>query len=580
MRLERVSANKDSFRPITLQAGFNLILADRTKESTRTDSRNGLGKSTFIEILHFLLGSNLSRGQNLYALRGQDWEFTATFERHGSRFAVSRAIDNTGELVLSGDVSGLTLPSDAKRVNVVRLNTWKQFLGREYFGLVEDDFGGDKYRPSYRALISYFIRPDRGAYLNPFEVRSKQLRWQTQVYNAFLLGLNWRLASDWQRIRDVERTISALGRGSREGLDRFVGRVGELETERVRLQARLTSLEDQVASFRVVPEYEAVEQRVNDLTFEMQELAAENTFESRLARRYEQDVRSEDAATDRLDIDALLRDVGVALPDVTLKSLDEVAEFHTKITENRRAYLEEEASRLRLRVTARRARIDQLESERRESIMLLQSGGALEEFTRLQVLVSGASADVEKAEQRLDEARQLRLDKVEIDNEKKALVARAIIDHDERRPRWSEAIASFAEYSEYLYGTPGALVIEVEETGYDFHTRIEASGSHGRDNMAIFCYDLTLARLWASNRSVLTVHDSELYDPVDERQKALALKLAAAEADARGTQYIAMFNSDQLPHDDLVDAEFDIGPFIRLRLTDTDPAGSLLGIRF
>lgn len=79
---------------------------------------------------------------------------------------------------------------------------------------------------------------------------------------------------------------------------------------------------------------------------------------------------------------------------------------------------------------------------------------------------------------------------------------------------------------------------------------------------------------------MLTVHDSELYDPVDERQKALALKLAAAESERCDCQYIAMLNSDQLPTNDLADIEFDIAPYVRLRLTDTDASGSLLGIRF
>jgi len=53
-----VKSDKSSFKKIDFQPGFNIILAERTKESTKKDSRNGLGKSTLIEIIHFCLGAN------------------------------------------------------------------------------------------------------------------------------------------------------------------------------------------------------------------------------------------------------------------------------------------------------------------------------------------------------------------------------------------------------------------------------------------------------------------------------------------------------------------------------------------
>ena len=52
--IHAVRANKSSFHAVEFTAGFNLVLADRTKESTRKDSRNGLGKTTLLEIIRFL----------------------------------------------------------------------------------------------------------------------------------------------------------------------------------------------------------------------------------------------------------------------------------------------------------------------------------------------------------------------------------------------------------------------------------------------------------------------------------------------------------------------------------------------
>jgi uncharacterized protein YydD (DUF2326 family) len=76
------------------------------------------------------------------------------------------------------------------------------------------------------------------------------------------------------------------------------------------------------------------------------------------------------------------------------------------------------------------------------------------------------------------------------------------------------------------------------------------------------------------------VHDSILYDPVDERQRALALQLAAREAESKGFQYICTMNSDLVPYGELSE-DFDMESFVRLRLTDAEgDEGRLLGIRF
>lgn len=75
------------------------------------------------------------------------------------------------------------------------------------------------------------------------------------------------------------------------------------------------------------------------------------------------------------------------------------------------------------------------------------------------------------------------------------------------------------------------------------------------------------------------MHDNILFADVDERQKALALELAAREAENRGFQYICTMNSDSIPLNDL-SKDFDLDQYIRLKLTDATKDEGLLGIRF
>ena len=116
-------------------------------------------------------------------------------------------------------------------------------------------------------------------------------------------------------------------------------------------------------------------------------------------------------------------------------------------------------------------------------------------------------------------------------------------------------------------------------TGFKFDVEIERSGSSGY--MKVFCYDLMLARLWSARPASpgFPIHDSAIFDGVDERQRAEARELGASGYQAHGFQYICTLNSDYVPRNEF-SSGFRIEDYIRLRLTDADVAGCLMGVRF
>jgi uncharacterized protein YydD (DUF2326 family) len=578
--IRRVTTNQPTFKTVEFTPGFNVVWADRTKDSTKKDSRNGLGKSTLIEIIHFCLGASSRRGQGLMVKALEDWEFSADLEIGGKEVRASRSVRTPGQIMVCGEAPGLVEGALPGMAQTVDLGVWTGWLGQHGFGLPMIRPDG-RYQPSFRALISYFIRRGKDGFFTPFEYCRKQKEWDKQVHNAFLLGLNWDDAAEFQVLKDRRNGLRHLRQAAEGGAVKGMsGTLGELEAQRVQLAGKAEQQEATLRSFRVHPDYAAISEQANRLTAEIHEAVNANTVAGRMVELYRASQTEEEPPAD----DALAKvyaDAGVSLPGVTLRALAEVRQFHQTVIRNRRAFLDEETQRLGREVADREQSIREMTEERAGVMEILRTHGALEEYTLLQRRHLDTIAELNAVENQIANVKACEsgLSQVKIDQE--LLLQKARRDFDERQPLRDKAIAIFNGYSEALYNAPGRLIIDPSETGFTFDIEIERSGSAGIGNMKIFCYDLMLTRLWSGRVATpgVLVHDSTIFDGVDERQRALALELAAAEAKTHGFQYICTLNSDYVPWSEFSPG-FDPKEHIRLRLTDADVAGCLLGVRF
>lgn len=277
----------------------------------------------------------------------------------------------------------------------------------------------------------------------------------------------------------------------------------------------------------------------------------------------------------------MYKEAGVALPGAVVKTLTDARAFNEKIVVNRREFIASEVASLETSIVQRDSQISALTDQRANYLNVLAGQGALEELTQLQELHAATRLKVDELTNRITQLRQMtsRADTIKIETVE--LKRATGIDYEERRALWSQALSLFSDFSEHLYKIPGRLVIDIDDTGYKFDVEIAGSPSEGISKMKIFCYDLMLIS-FARQRGLgidFLIHDSTIFDGVDPRQRAHALELAATMAAQFNFQYICTLNTDMVPATDF-SAGFDFESLVRLRLTDTDPTGSLLGFRY
>ena len=621
--IRKISSDLESFKTLRFGPGLNVLLADKSEDASDRQSRNGAGKTSFVELVHFLFGAEAKPDSIFRSDALREASFAVEVDVGGIPVSVTRSGRKPGRVQLETSVEGwpesLDPPtfvhqgtfttaidpgpelasaqsSEARAMSAMdatllrqsqhkALEEWKQGLGRAWYGLLTDAESTERFRPSFRSLFSFAARRQQaGGFQEPSKHSNFQQPWDQQVSIAYLMGLDWTIPQHFQELKERERAVKSLRQAVRSGVvGSQLGTAAELRTRLTVSEASADRARKQLEQFRVVPQYRDLELEADEITQKISDLNAENVVDRALLSELQSSIASENASGDN-DVPGLYEEAGIVLPELPRRRLEEVALFHKAITENRRSHLDAEIASAKERVADRNRNKDRLDQRRGQIMELLASGGALEHYTSLREELGRVEGEVEVLRERLATIEQLESTQSDLKLERAKLVKSLQNDIHERREIIRDAILMFEDLSSSLYerALAGRLTVAAAPTGPKFEARIDSDRSKGITNMQIFCFDLMLAEIRArqDRSNGFLIHDSHLFDGVDERQVAKALELGAERAEASGFQYIVTLNSDAVPREGFK-AGFDLSEYyMEARLTDATEDGGLFGIRF
>ncbi len=584
--IRKIGSDQQSFKTLTFHSGLNILLADKTEGSHDRQSRNGAGKTRFVELVHFIFGANAPPNGIFRSDALVDWTFNLTVDIHGNTVTVARSGRKSSRIQVDGlayDSLGLPRPLIDSRSYLIRNTQWRTVLGDLWFGLPSEVDGSTKYLPTFRSLFPLFARrQESGGFQKPTQHTTRQQGWLEQVSVSYLLGLDWTISRKFQQLRVRETDTKKLRNLFRSGIaGTGLKTAAEVRTKLTVANARTKRLRERLDAFRVVPEYKELEEEADRITKRVNDSNSENVADRALIRELQASIAAEDSP-EVGDLERLYAESGIVLPELPRRRFEDVARFHQAVIKNRCSHLETEIDSATQRIATRDEKNMELDRRRRQIMELLQSGGALEHYTRLREELGRTEGESEMLRERLKIAERLETSSTEIDLKRAQLLRALQDDIRERDEIVGEAILQFEELSEALYERAGSLTVSATKAGPRFEFRIDAERSKGITNMQIFCFDLMLTEMCARHdRSPgFLIHDSHLFDGVDERQVAKALQLGAQRAEAGGFQYIVTLNSDAFPTEGFRPG-FDLNDHvIDTRLTDATETGGLFGIRF
>lgn len=585
--IHRIYSSDPAFRTIAFTPGFNVVIAEKAARATDLQSRNGVGKSSFLRLVHFLLGGSCDKGKSIFLdPLLKEHTFGMEFDLGGEKIAVERSAQRPSRVFFP------TAPKRAWPINPQRRKQdqglslsneqWKAVLGVLMFRLRpdSDEERAEKFIPTFRTLFPYFARMhEDGAFLEPTRVFSQQQLWNQQVAIAFLLGLDWRIPQGMQLVRARERTIQQLKEVVDSDASGLFPRSDDLQAQLTLALDRVAQVKQSLSAYRINPEYHILEAEADRLTVEIAQSIDEDTWDRETVASLERALSAE-IPPDPVDLKRLYDEAHVELPGSALRRFDEVRAFHESVLRNRQSYLREELATARGRLAARAQRRKDIDVRRSEVMAILSSTGALDQFTQLQGELGRMEGQSESLKRQTLAARQIEQTRLQLDIEAAELELRLGRNHDEQRERIEEAQLIFAHVSRSLYEDAGTLTINNKLSGPPVRATIHGQESVGINKMQIYCFDMTLSRL-ALKQSIgpqFLIHDSHLFDGVDPRQVRHALASAIAETAAHPLQYIVTLNSDKV--EAVREAGLDVAAYATsVRLTD-QATGGLFGKRF
>lgn len=577
--IKEISSTFPTFKTLKFHSGLNVIIAKKTEDASSRQTRNRAGKSSIIETIHFLLAGQEPALIKKKALQDATFKMELTIgEATGYIKRMQGSNQFYSDFIGFSDTTQPELfgKADVMAEHILASTDLGGWLREQWFNI-----STDQNLPSFRQLINYFVRrANTGAFTQPLKPIQKDTKYQIPL--MYLLGLDWRIAAELTGIRDKERTIKELKKARKEGLlSQYVGRsAAELQTEIIIEQNKLQTSQQELAEFRVLPTYTKLQQQADKL----QNLISETTDELVILNTRIDEINATISDEEQPTIEQLEKvffEAEAVIPSVIKERYEAVSAFHQSIIKNRENYLRDELLALQQQVLESESNNKGNEKELAGIMTLLDSHGALEQFSKLQSKVNQMEADLIALKKQHEIAYEIEnLDSV-LKIERARIEQRLMIDYTERSERVARAILAYEECSSRLYESAGTMQLKASPNGPKITFEIQGQGSAGITKMETFCFDMMLMQICAQQNigPGFLVHDSELFDGVDGRQLVKALQIGAELAEKYGFQYIVTLNEDDAFKEKI--KGFDLRKYqVNIDLNDHEISGGLFGTRF
>lgn len=578
MKISKIYSNKN-FKNIEFNENFNAVVA--FIESDKKDDTHNLGKTSLIRVIDFLLLSSYNKntdkllGNNLFI--GQD--FYGELKLNNGKYLVIKRSINTATKI-SFKLNDFKL--DSFKIDI----DWDEELTLKKAKAKLNECLSFNVLPNwdYRKSITYFLRSQQD-YLDVFKLnkfKGKHKDWKPFVFD--LLGFNGTLILEKleieEEIDDLKKKIQTLRLEAQIDTSEKDRLEGLLEIKKI----ELSEIKNQIDKFNFFKEDILTnKQLVEEIDIKLQAFNTDRYRISYEINKIESSLSEINDDIDDKEINSLFEDVNLYYPKQLKKEYEDLINFQKSLTTERKEYLTETLSLLKLDYTKLNKSIKEIESQKSDLLSLLTEKDSYFKFKEYQKKTIGIEVEIERIKDKLKAIDSTLIlendikDKREIINDKIAELKKSLTER-----KHSNINKVFNSIIKEILDTNALISLKLNNQGNvefnaDYQNKtdlLKTSESQGTTYKKLLCvaFDLSLLVNYSDKSFYKFVYHDGVLEGLDDRIKIRYINLIKEFCEEYDLQYIVTLIDSDLPKDmpDLIEDND-----ICLRLNDKDNSGKL-----
>jgi uncharacterized protein YydD (DUF2326 family) len=541
------------FEPVEFVLGINYIFGKKSKSTDTKESLNGIGKSTFLDLVDFCMLANYNKrdSKRLYAAYQKDLlkgiSVILEFEINNKEYVIERSFDNPQ--IVRFSINGKTFSE--YRVNDLKTELCDLiFYREEYTGIYNTRW--------FRSLLRFYLKidkPKKEKYTDPISYIKEINQTELNRYHFFFMNIDNTLAHEnfiiQTDLKRIEPTIKEIKRFIDENYG--LKDIPEAGSKARNLRIEIEELEDAIRKFNLSKQYKVDEEKANKLTAEIKELWFQNHLDRKKIETYLESLRDDIEISTR-KIKNLYNDLNDLLAQNIKKTLDDAVAFKKKLIESRKEFIHSETEALKTKIKEREEIITEKEKERKIIFGFLESKEAIKDLTEAFKSIADKSNELRNIESQIKLLNDLSKEKNKIEQEEKKLEGAILEFKDAIEKQEFEFARLFNAIYNSLYPDLKDISIFDISTKPNTKSKIQINIlpntkmlSKGRNQGRTLIYDLAI--LFNSieknlNAPKFLVHDG-IFDGIDKAHLiALYQYLEEQKLQGKRFQYILTYNEE------------------------------------
>ncbi|MFA5129736.1 MAG: DUF2326 domain-containing protein [Patescibacteria group bacterium] len=413
----------DLFEEVRFKDGINFIFGQKDDALEIKDTKkslNGIGKSTFLDLLDFCLLATCDKFRNprldaaKIKLTGHD--IVLEFEIDQEVYLIKRSVD-TPNRVLFGVGDNLEYFTPVQ-------------LGKKLFQLVFANLNylGKSNEKWFRSFISFFLKIQKhknDRFLDPIKFLDKNSEAELVQYHFYLMGIDNTIAyKNYILIEELKRKVPILKEMKIFLSDKYkIEDIAGARNEIDRMKREVKKLDDTINTFKLAEQYSDVEEQANLLTSRIKDLWYENYSDRKKIESYEESISLNTTISSSKinEVHKLYREASQILADNIKKTLEDAVVFRKNLVISRKEFLKNEIKKLNSQVSAREKEVDELELLRSKLFGILETREAIKDLTEAFYELNKKKQSLSDLEAKLETYDSIEFEKLDLEREGKNL---------------------------------------------------------------------------------------------------------------------------------------------------------------